>query len=108
MRQNLGIALICISAFLYGVRYLSAAIYGSSMQVKSKPFFTAMLEYVGLGPLVLSWIALSLGVFVLVFPKLKNPFKQDFDFEQIKENWNSADPLSDPWKEDKMKNENNK
>lgn len=84
MMKNLGIALICISAFFYGIRYLSAAIYGSSTHTWSNDLFKYMLEYVGPGPLILSWISLISGISLIVFPEIKNRLNREV--KQNKEN----------------------
>ncbi|MED5016575.1 hypothetical protein P9847_04555 [Paenibacillus chibensis] len=84
--KNLGISLICISAFLYGIRYLSAAIYGSNTQTWSKELFNAMLDYVGRAPLVLSCISLAAGILIIILSGTINRIK--LEYQQIKENWN--------------------
>ncbi|MGG6314200.1 hypothetical protein [Paenibacillus macerans] len=69
MRTQLGIALIGIAAFLYGIKYVAA------------------------GPFILSGVSLGSGILLLLFPWLKNQLKHDL--EQIKVNWNQdleADP----------------
>ena len=94
--KNLGIALICISAFLYGTRYLAAAIYGSNSETWSKALFQKMLDYVGPAPLILSWISLASGILLLIIAGSQrltlaiNDSKRRFkeDLQTIKENWN--------------------
>ena len=99
MKKNLGLTLICISAFLYSIRYLSAAIYGSNTQTWSKELFESMLGYVGTGPLVLSWLTLIMGIILIIFPGFKKRIKDEY--VQIKENWNKD--LENIWDEDKDK-----
>jgi len=85
-KRATGIVFICIAAFLYGVRYLSAAIFGSNLPSWNKQMFQEMLESVGNGPLVLSVIALVIGVVYLLFAE----FGTDMSMK-IKENWNAVD-----------------
>lgn len=61
-RRSVGALFIVIAAFLYAVRYLAAAIYGSNMSSWNKELFDHLLSYVGSGPLILSWIALIVGL----------------------------------------------
>ncbi|URN93827.1 MAG: hypothetical protein NAG76_18645 [Candidatus Pristimantibacillus lignocellulolyticus] len=85
MKNTIGIIFICISAFLYGIWYLSAAIYGSGMSSWSRDLFKSMLEYVGPGPLILSCISLITGLVILLYSNLKNRIK--IESQLIKENW---------------------
>ncbi len=85
MYKNFGIVLVCISAFLYGIRYIAAAIYGSNSQSWSKEFFAYMLDYVGVGPLLLSWLSLAAGLFFIFFSGFKN--RAGNVLHKVKENW---------------------
>lgn len=87
-RRTVGVILLCISAFLYGVRYISAAIFGSGVTSWNSQLFNEMLEYVGVGPLIMSWIALIAGIGYLIFAEFK--FESTFakKIKKIKDNWN--------------------
>lgn len=68
--KTMGMIFICISVFLYAVRYLAAAIFGSNLTSWSKEMFDSMLTYVGKGPLVLSWISLIVGILCFLGPSI--------------------------------------
>lgn len=70
-RRTTGIFLLMISAFLYGVRYLSAAIFGSNVSSWNSDLFNAMLNYVGNGPKNLSIIALIVGLIYLIWAEIE-------------------------------------
>jgi len=46
-RRGVGVTLIAIAAFLYGVRYITAAVFGSGINTWNSDNFNAMLQYVG-------------------------------------------------------------
>ncbi|MCR2805772.1 hypothetical protein [Paenibacillus soyae] len=92
-RRTVGVILLCISAFLYGVRYLSAAIFGSGVSSWDSQLFNAMLEYVGDGPLIMSWIALIAGIGYLFFAEFETFLVKNV--KEIKENWNASDSQND-------------
>ncbi|MFF2887349.1 hypothetical protein [Paenibacillus sp. NPDC057967] len=87
-RRTVGVAFIVIAAFLYSVRYLTAAIYGSNLSSWSSELFADMLTYVGSGPLVLSWIALIVGI-GFFYPDIRKVMKKKF--VTIDENWKEAE-----------------
>jgi len=64
-KRAAGISLIAISAFLYSVRYISAAIWGSGTNTWNSDLFNTFLNSVGQAPLYLSWIALAAGIIYL-------------------------------------------
>jgi hypothetical protein len=74
-RRTTGTFFICISAFLYGVRYLSAAIFGSNLSSWSSELFNAMMDYVGKGPKNLSILALIIGIIYLIWAELERDSK---------------------------------
>ena len=61
-RRTTGTLLIVVSTTLYAARYLSAAIFGSSLTNWSAELFNAMLQYVGSGLVTWSVIALIAGL----------------------------------------------
>lgn len=69
-RRVVGIGLIVISVFLYGIRYLSAALLGSSMPNWSQSTFQSLLHTVGYGPSKLSVIALIVGILYLIWAEI--------------------------------------
>jgi hypothetical protein len=99
MNKHLGIVFICISAFLYGIRYISAAIYGSHAQTWSRDLFQSMLEYVGPELLVLSWISLIAGLLILFLSTIKARVKKEI--QQVRENWNKD--IEDYWDDEQAK-----
>ncbi|WP_177185644.1 MULTISPECIES: hypothetical protein [Paenibacillus] len=66
-RRTTGTLLLVIAAFLYGVRYLSAAIFGSGVTSWNSDLFQGMLNYIGTAPQSWSIAALILGLFYLVW-----------------------------------------
>jgi hypothetical protein len=88
-KRSAGIILICISAFLYGIRYVSAAIFGSNVSSWDSQLFDEMLHYVGIGPLVLSVLALIAGIVYLIIAELESSIAQHI--KNIKENKNEFD-----------------
>ncbi|MBN2984497.1 hypothetical protein [Cohnella algarum] len=87
-RRTAGVVFICIAAFLYGIRYISAAIFGSNASSWSYELFRAMLGYIGNGPLIASIASLIVGIAYLVASE-KDWLKKNA--EQIKENWNEPE-----------------
>ena len=70
-RRTTGTLLIVVSTALYATRYLSAAIFGSSLTNWSADLFNAMLEYVGTGLVTWSVIALVTGLIYLAWAELE-------------------------------------
>ncbi|MHA7580747.1 hypothetical protein ACX12E_10125 [Paenibacillus vandeheii] len=66
-RRTTGTLLLVIAAFLYGVRYLTAAIFGSGVASWSSDLFQEMLNYVGTAPRNWSMVALIMGLFYLIW-----------------------------------------
>ncbi|MDK8189161.1 hypothetical protein QP794_03570 [Paenibacillus sp. UMB7766-LJ446] len=66
-RRTTGTLLLVIAAFLYGVRYLTAAIFGSGVALWSSDLFQEMLNYVGTALRNWSIVALILGLFYLIW-----------------------------------------
>lgn len=64
-KRAAGISLIAIAAFLYGVKYMSAAIWGSGTNTWNSDLFNNFLNSVGQAPLYFSWIALAAGIVYL-------------------------------------------
>ncbi|KIL36308.1 hypothetical protein SD71_08545 [Cohnella kolymensis] len=88
-RRTVGMLFICIAAFLYGVRYITAAIFGSNVSSWDSSLFKAMLNYIGNGPLILSVLSLIAGILYLIVAEFGESLKGSF--EQIKRNWNEFD-----------------
>jgi len=84
--RTAGVILICVSAFLYGVRYLSAAIFGSNAPIYDDQFFEQLLSSVGNGPIILSWISLIVGLMYLFAADAAKLFKNIG--KDIKKTWN--------------------
>lgn len=70
-RRTTGTILLLVAAFLYGIRYLSAAIFGSNVNSWNGNLFDSMLSYIGKGPVILSVLALILGLIYLVWAEIE-------------------------------------
>ncbi|MGX1827350.1 hypothetical protein ACWIE6_03815 [Paenibacillus taichungensis] len=89
-RRTTGTLLLVIAAFLYSVRYLSAAIFGSGVASWNSELFQEMLNYVGTAPQSWSIAALILGLFYLVWAeyeatssKTKESLKRFVSYETV-------------------------
>lgn len=89
-RRTTGTLLLVIAAFLFGVRYLSAAIFGSGIASWSSDLFQEMLNYVGTAPRNWSIVAIILGLFYLIWAeyeatssKTKESLKRFVSYETI-------------------------
>ncbi|RAR45069.1 hypothetical protein [Paenibacillus sp. MDMC362] len=83
--KTMGIIFICISAFLYGIRYLTAAIAG----IYTPWTFADLLSEIGKGPLIFSIISLILGILCIMVPIIRKWLAEDL--KQIKDNWEELD-----------------
>ncbi len=70
-RRTTGTVLLGISALLYSTRYLSAAIFGSSLTTWNAKLFNAMLQSVGTELVTLSLIALIAGLAYLAWAEVE-------------------------------------
>jgi len=71
-RRFTGVALIFVSAILYAARFISAAIFGSSISNKwSADLFSAMLHYIGSGLSNWSIVALVAGIGYLIWAEVE-------------------------------------
>ena len=61
-KRGTGVAFLAIAALLFSARYISAAIFGSSVASWDKDLFNAMLGFVGFPLQIFSIIALILGL----------------------------------------------
>lgn len=84
-RRTVGVALIGIAAFLYSVKYLTAAIFATDAPGWNSDLFHSMLESVGSGPTAASTVALIAGIGYLLFAEFESLFKRNI--EAIKKNW---------------------
>ncbi|MGG3306545.1 hypothetical protein NYE54_23080 [Paenibacillus sp. FSL K6-1330] len=83
--KAMGIIFICISAFLYGIRYLTAAIAG----IYSPRMFEDLLSEFGKGPLIFSIISLIIGILCFIVPIIRKWLEDDLN--KIKSNWEEFD-----------------
>lgn len=74
-RRLAGILLIGISAILYAALYLSAAIFGSSVNSWNSDMFNAMLQYVGNDLVKWSTVALYAGIGYLIWAEIESFLK---------------------------------
>jgi len=88
-RRTVGILFICIAAFLYGIRYLSAAIFGSNVSSWNGSLFEEMLNYIGIGPTIFSLLSLIVGIMYLIIAEFSHSLKGSL--KQIKRNWDEFD-----------------
>jgi hypothetical protein len=70
-RRTTGVAFIAISAFLFGVRFIAAAIYSEGLTSWDAAMFNTFLSYVDQGLSTTSVIALVLGAVYLVWAELE-------------------------------------
>ncbi|WP_379134863.1 hypothetical protein [Paenibacillus sp. sgz500958] len=89
-RRTTGVFFIGIAAFLYGIRYLSAAVYGSGSMGWNETMFQNLLDYVGRAPLVLSVLSLIVGVIYLMAAEFGESLKAGM--QKAKDNWNAVEP----------------
>ena len=69
-RRTTGVSFIAISAFLYGIRFIAAAIYSEGLTSWDAVMFKTFLNYVDQGLTTTSVIALALGAAYLVWAEL--------------------------------------
>jgi len=67
-----GVTFISIAAFLYGIRYLSASVFGSNVSSWNEQLFQAMLNSVGKTPLYISILALIVGIGYLLWAEIES------------------------------------
>ncbi len=61
-----GFGFVSLAAFLYAIKYLTAAIYFSNVQSWGREYFSHSLHYVGPGLSVWAGLSLIIGVYYLV------------------------------------------
>ncbi|MCX7570290.1 hypothetical protein OS242_09975 [Tumebacillus sp. DT12] len=69
-RRSAGVAFIGFAIWLFGIRYVAAAIYGAGISVDneySKETFARFLSYIGDLPLTLSIVSLVIGLLYLLW-----------------------------------------
>lgn len=69
-RRGVGLGFIAIAAFLYSVRFVCAAIFGSGASSWDAEFFRALYAYVGSGLTTAAVVALVAGIAFIVFGEL--------------------------------------
>ena len=70
-RRTTGVILIGISAFLYGTRFIAAAIWGSGFSSWNSENFLALLGYVDQGLTAWSIAALVVGLIYLAWGEIE-------------------------------------
>ena len=70
-KRGAGVSFCGIAAFLFATRYITAAIFGSGVTSWNTGLFNAMLSYTGNTLVVLSLIALAVGIVYLVIAEVK-------------------------------------
>lgn len=74
-RRAAGTVFLTIAVFLFSIRYIAAAIYGSGASLNneySREAFQQFLSYVGSLPLILSIISLIIGIIFMVWAEFEN------------------------------------
>lgn len=69
-RRATGVAFLAISAFLFGIRFIAAAIFGSGLTSWDANMFNAFLSYVDQGLTTASVVALILGTAYLLWAEI--------------------------------------
>ncbi|MEC0201939.1 hypothetical protein P4H39_04790 [Paenibacillus lautus] len=83
--KTMGMIFICISAFLYGIRYLTAGIAG----ISNPWVFEVLLSEIGKGPWIFSIISLIIGILCIIVPIIRKWLEDDMN--KIKHNWEELD-----------------
>lgn len=66
-RRAIGVAFVSIAAFLWGIRFIAAAILGSGSNYQSEILFQNLFTYVGSAPSYMSLVSLLIGITYLVW-----------------------------------------
>lgn len=61
-KRGTGVAFIAIAAFLFSVKYISAAIFGSGISAWNEDLFNELLSYIGSPLIIASLISLIIGI----------------------------------------------
>ena len=69
-RRTTGLGFIAIAAFLFSVKFLTAAIFGSGVSSWNADLFSALIDYVDQGIATVSLIALIAGLLYLAWAEL--------------------------------------
>lgn len=69
-RRATGAILLGISAFIYGLRLLSAAIMGSDNLGWHSSKYNQMLDHIGNDPVVVCWMTLIAGIAYLIWAEI--------------------------------------
>jgi hypothetical protein len=69
-RRATGVAFLAISAFLFGIRFIAAAIFGSRLTSWDANMFNAFLSYVDQGLTATSVVGLILGAAYLLWAEI--------------------------------------
>ncbi|WP_406677619.1 hypothetical protein [Moorella sp. ACPs] len=70
-KRTAGISLLAIAAFLHGIHYLAAAIFGSGVSSWSNDLFRSMLGYTAPGIAAWAKIALAGGIIYLLWAEIE-------------------------------------
>jgi len=71
-KRGAGVTLIAVAAFLYGLRYICAAIFGSGISTWNAKNFNAMLHYIGPNLNYAAAVALIFGIIYLIWAELSS------------------------------------
>ncbi|BCV20196.1 hypothetical protein [Moorella sp. Hama-1] len=70
-KRTAGVVFLAIAAFLQGIHYLAAAIFGSGVSSWNKDLFRAMLGYTAPGLVIWINIALAAGIIYLLWAEIE-------------------------------------
>ena len=88
-KRATGVLFICVAAFLYATRYISAAIYMSGTVSWNAELFSQGLEYVGSPLLILSIISLLVGCIYLFFAETDYWGQESSEDDEVQKNTES-------------------
>lgn len=75
-RRATGAVFIAISAFLYGIRYIAAALFGSTTTNWNEEMFNILLTSVGTRFNSFSLLALLVGIAYLIWAEIEEYIKK--------------------------------
>ncbi|MBT2761888.1 hypothetical protein [Paenibacillus sp. ISL-20] len=76
-KRAAGVGMLLIAALLYSARYLTAGFFGSGVKSWDSNLFNAILQSVGDEPLLISRIALVVGIIYIVWSEIESILGKD-------------------------------
>lgn len=100
-RRGAGVVFVAIAAFLFAMRYLTAAMLLPENVGLNGEYYRMVLEETGGSLLTLSILSLVVGIIYLVLADFKKLLLKYSD--QVKENWNEEQEKIRDWDESLQK-----